>query len=103
MNVDVSVSAFDIGKVMIGDKNCHINQNVVNFPISLPRIAGGAMRITHMFVLGIIIPIPRPAKIIARTTSEKLSATEMQTNPAAINRYPSANTERKLSLLFNLE
>ena len=53
----------------IGDKNWPKNQNVVSFPISFPLICGGAIFITHIFVLGIIMPIPNPAIIIATTSS----------------------------------
>ena len=60
---------FKTGKIIIGDKNWPKNQNVVSFPISFPLISGGAIFITHIFVLGIIIPIPRPDNIIAITTN----------------------------------
>src|SRR5689334_521335 len=60
VNVVESESIFKSGEMIIGDKNCPRNQNVVSFPISLPLISGGASFITHIFVLGIIIPMPRP-------------------------------------------
>ncbi len=54
----------------MGDKNWPANQNVVSFPISFPLISGGAIFITHILVLGIIIPMPNPDNIIAITTNK---------------------------------
>ncbi len=88
---------------MIGDKNWPINQNVVSFPISFPLISGGAIFITHILVFGIIIPIPRPDNIIARTTSIYDLEMAMQINPAAISKYPNEKTVRKLNRPFILE
>lgn len=70
MNVEDRVSVSNTGNMIIGDKNWPRNQNVVSFPISLPLVSGGTIFITHIFVLGIIIPIPKPDNIIAATTSK---------------------------------
>src|SRR5438046_1615222 len=88
------------GKITIGDKNWPKNQNVVSFPISLPLICGGTIFITHIFVLGIIMPIPKPATIIATTSNRYVLENEMQRKPVAISKYPNENTARKLSLPF---
>jgi len=84
----------------IGDKNCPKNQKVVSLPISLPLICGGTIFITHIFVLGIIMPIPKPANIMAITSNRYVSEKEMPRKPAAISRYPREKMERKLSLPF---
>ncbi len=103
IKVEESDSALITGKIIIGDKNCPRNQKVVSFPISLPLISGGTIFITHMLVLGIIIPIPNPDNIIAITTIEYVLAKEMHINPAAMNKYPMENTERKLNRPLILE
>ena len=69
INVEERDKIFKIGKKIIGDMNWPKNQKVVSFPISFPLISGGAIFITHILVLGIIMPIPNPATIIAITTN----------------------------------
>jgi hypothetical protein len=94
---------FKTGKMIMGDKNWPANQNVVSFPISFPLISGGAIFITHILVLGIIIPMPNPDNIIAITTNKYVLEIEIQTNPAARSKYPKEKIERKLNRLFILE
>src|SRR4051812_48709817 len=94
MKVEASDSILNIGNKTIGDKNCPKNQNVVSLPISFPLIAGGVIFITHILVFGIIIPIPKPDRDIAATTIMKELATAIQENPAAISKYPIANTDK---------
>jgi hypothetical protein len=102
-NVEERDKTFKTGKIITGDKNWPKNQNVVSFPISFPLICGGASFITHILVFGIIMPIPNPDNIMAITTNTKVWETAMQTNPAAISKYPTEKIDRKLSRLFILE
>ena len=76
---------------------------MVSFPISFPLISGGVIFITHIFVLGIIIPIPNPDNIIATSTQTYVLESDMVRNPAAINKYPIEKMVRKLNLSFSLE
>ena len=69
INVEESESIFRIGKIMIGDKNWPRNQKVVSLPISFPLISGGTIFITHILVLGIIMPMPKPVIIMPITTT----------------------------------
>jgi hypothetical protein len=69
INVEERDKVLKTGKMIIGDKNCPKNQNVVSFPISFPLISTGTIFITHILVLGIIIPIPNPDNIMATTTN----------------------------------
>ena len=77
---------FKIGEMISGDRNCPMNQNVVSFPISFPRISIGAIFITHMLVFGIIIPMPSPDNVMATTTMKYVPEKAIQKKPAAMSR-----------------
>ena len=86
INVEERDKIFKTGKIIIGDKNWPRNQNVVSFPISFPLISGGIIFMTHIFVFGIIIPIPNPDNIVPMIIETYVLEIEMQANPAPINK-----------------